>query len=538
MRRVISTLIILVAVTFFFASPAISRWWDDSLVTIDGVQYTPEDFKRWWKFWNDTGLALPETPEPYIDWLLLVREGKRMKLDKDPAFQHKTEVFLKFKSLLMLQREEIFDKIKISDSDLWARYEKLYTPIWLLERLQFYDKDTAQTAWQRLRDGTLTIDDLIKLPPEDGGPFQHHEDWRRPIGIHEAWSEIFKKLAVGEASEPIKDLNDYVFYYLKKKEDGSSEDFTKVKKQIQDYISDEMRKNLTLALLSRLEKKFEVKVDRERLAALDLNPNNQAYDDTPVIFTNRRNITEKEFVAILQRDQQYMSAGHQTKEEARQEIINRVAEGIISQNVVDWEALDRHYEEKEPLKWEYQFNYNHRLTTSLANRLFHSKSGVSDGEIEKYYSKNISRFSQPESVEIGVVEDKDGIVDRIWTEVATGKNFFVAVKENTEQDVAVKTIPVMHLDPAVRDILQGLAKGETSRPFMNQGHRFILFLRNRVPAAPIPLQEVSGKIRSKLQQLEIAQQREKYLELLKAGSEIKVNESKWQAVKKEIGEGK
>ncbi len=31
-------------------------------------------------------MSFPETPDPYIDWLLLAREGRSMELDDDPGF--------------------------------------------------------------------------------------------------------------------------------------------------------------------------------------------------------------------------------------------------------------------------------------------------------------------------------------------------------------------------------------------------------------------------------------------------------------------
>jgi hypothetical protein len=538
MRRLTPILILLVSVMFLSASPAASRWWNDSLVTINGTPYTNEDFKRWWKFMNDADLALPKTPEPYIDWLLLVREGKSMKLDGDPNFQHKTDVFLKFRSLMMLQQDEIFGRINITDGDLQARYEKFYTPLWLLDRLQFKDEDTAQTARRRLMDGTLTIDELVKLPQEDGGPMEFREDWRRPLGIAKEWADIFRKMEVGEVTEPIKDFDALYVYFLKEKKDGDPQDFDKLKERMRDEVSREMKARLTLELLSKLRTKFDVKVDQQRLADLDLNAPDDTYTDNPIISTNRRNVTEKEFVAVARRDQEARKkANHEGNPETEaEETKNRTVQGIISQNLTDWEALDRHYEEKEPLKWEYEFNINHRLTTALEKRLFASKVTVTAAEIEKEYTENISRYSQPESVDIGLIEDIDGVADRIWAEVAAGKDFFKAARENTEKNAPVESIPFAHLDQSVQDVLDGLAKGETSRPFVSKGHRFIVYLQNRVPSKPIPLERVAESIRSRLLQEKIAQKRKAYLDLLKSGAEISVNESQWKAVQKEIGE--
>ncbi|MEJ2690076.1 MAG: peptidyl-prolyl cis-trans isomerase [Deltaproteobacteria bacterium] len=536
MRRSTPILILSLLMTLFLIVPATASWFgSNSLVTIDGTKHTTEDFKRWWQYFNDSDMALPKTPELYIDWLLLSREGKRMHLEEDPYFQHKTEVFLKVRSLLLLRQEEVNSKIQVSDDELRALYKKRYTPIWQLERLQFIDEKTAKTAWQELKDGTVTIDQLETRPMQQGGPMSHREDWRRPLGMDKYWADVFRKLATGDVSEPEKDLDFYVVYYVKKREDGDAKDFDKLRKSLQERIWQKKQNELTRALISRLRKKFDVKVDEKRLADLDLNKPDDSYGDEPIITTNRRNFSEKEFMSLLRKDEEYRKAGRHGKPGNPDVIKNRVANGIIVQNVTNWEALDRHYEEREPFKWEYQFNVNHRLTNAAANRLFAAQATVSDEEIKDYYTKNISRYTQPEMVDLVLIKDKKGDVDRVWREIATGKDFFKVVKENTDQSTKSESLPFPHLEPAVQKIVAGLSKGETSQPFTIEGHRFLVHLTNRTPAVPVPLEKVTQNIRSRLRQEKIARKRNEYLELLKSKSEIKVNESNWQEVQKELG---
>lgn len=538
MRRFTPILILPLLMTFLSISPAVAGWWgDDTLVTIDGTRHTTEDFKRWWGFYNDSNMTLPKTPDIYIDWLLLAREGKRMKLDEDPSFRHKTEVFLKVRSLLMLQQEEVNGKIKITDAALRKRYEKMYTPMWLLERLQFPDEKSAQTARQQLMDGTVTLDELIKRPADQGGPTVSREDWRRPVGIDPGWADLFRKLDVGETTKPRKDLGVYSFYYLKKKEDGSDADFAKVRSTIKDALWSEQAGSLTAALIFRLREKFNVRVDEKRLADLKLDLPADSYGDEPIITTNHGDVSEKRFMAILRQDQQLRKPGEHEKIDVDQ-VKNRVLNGIIQQNITDWEALDRHYEKREPFKWAYQFNIKHRLTTAVQNRLFAPELTVSEQEIKDYYAKNISSYTQPEMVNLVLLQDKDGDVDRVWREVATGKDFFKTAKEETKQPVTAQPMPYPHLDPKVQKIIDGLAKGETSRPFTMLDQRFLVHLVSRTPAQPVPFEKVSQNIRTTLFQQKVAEQRKKYLDLLKSKSEIKVNESNWQEVQKELGGNK
>ena len=177
-------------------------------------------------------LPLPATPDPYVDWLLLAREGERMDLASDPAFQRKTQVFLQVRSLLLLQKEEIIDKVRISDAELKAKYRELYTPIWLLQRIEFKDEEAAKKARQELADGTVTIDDLLKRSPAEGGPISTREDWRRPVGIDPEWANAFKPLSVGQTTAPVPFDEFFVIYRVKEKEEGGDEDFAKLQQPV------------------------------------------------------------------------------------------------------------------------------------------------------------------------------------------------------------------------------------------------------------------------------------------------------------------
>ena len=82
MQRRFSTILILLACLVFRPVTPANAWFfdNDTLVSIDGTDYTADDFKHWWKFWNDTDSPLPATPDSYINFLLLSREAARMEL--------------------------------------------------------------------------------------------------------------------------------------------------------------------------------------------------------------------------------------------------------------------------------------------------------------------------------------------------------------------------------------------------------------------------------------------------------------------------
>ncbi|MBE0598779.1 MAG: peptidyl-prolyl cis-trans isomerase [Desulfuromonadales bacterium] len=540
MRRIFPILMLLACTTTLMPASSAEAWLfgnDDTLVTMDGTSYSNEDFKRWWRFWNDGGDSLPKTVDPYVDWLLLVREGKRMELAADPSFERQTRVFLQSRTLLMLKYDAVDSQIKITDADLYSRYEKIYTPQWLIERLHFKDEETAAAAWQQLKDGLLTVEQLLVLETETGGPASRQETWLRPSGIDPGWIGIFEKLSVGEIADPEQHKGGVVLYHMKDQKGGDDDDFAKLQEMVRREIWKEQENALTSQLLKDLQAKYEVKVEEERIEALDLNAPEDSFTDAILISTNRQNVTEKDFMIIAHRDMaQRPDAAHASFDaEKARELKSRVVAGIIAQSVTNWESLDRHYEQKEPFKWEYDFNVAHRLTLALTQRLFTPQATVTEAEIRQHFEENLSRYSQPAMVKLYIIDDTQGEVDQLWADVVSRKDFPKAVREKLGRSIPPQEVPANHLDPAIKAVIDKLAAGETSSPFTAQGSRVIVHLISRTPEEPLPMERVAGSIRTKLIQEKVDQQRQAYLELLKSRSKIKVRDRQWHAVKKELG---
>ncbi len=539
MRRFTSILILLLCLLVLPAGPS-EAWFfgsDEPLVTIDDQSYSADDFKRWWKFWNDSDLALPETPEPYIDFLLLAREAANIELDANPGFSRQTRVFLQARSLLMLKYDAVDSRIKVTDSDLQARYQEVYLPRWLVQRLEFRDEGAAGAAWQGLSDKALTIEELLARAPEQGGPQKLTENWLRPQGIDAGWAVIFEKTAVGEVIDPVEHEGGTSLFYLKEKKGGDEDDFAKFKDEIQKDIWKLQEDELSLELLKSLYDKYKVVVNRERIDAIDLTAGDDALTEDVVISTSQQNFTEKEYVAVIRR----LIASRPTAAHAlgdKEETAKMKAEtvnNILAQSLTNWEALDRHYEEKEPFKWEYRFHVDYRLTTALDERIFLPEADVSEDEIQQHYNTNLALYSKPALVKLFILDDTQGPIDQVWADAVVGKDFVGAMKKHLEKFVSAREIPANHLEPEVKAVVDKMAVGETSSPFEALGSQVIVHLISRTPQTPVPLENVKSTIRTKLVNAKVKQLRNATLDKIKATTKIEVNKKQWQAIEKELG---
>lgn len=540
MQRITATLMLLACLTFLPASPAPAGFFgglfgDGTLVSIDGTRYSADDFRRWWQFWQEPGQPLPATPDHYIDWLLLSQEAERMELSEAPGFKRQTEVFLKSRGLLMLKNEAVDSRIEISDADIWARYEEQFLPRLLVQSLEFKDEAAALAAWKELQEGGK-VESLLARSPEQGGPVSAGESWARLGGIDPGWRAIFQKTAVGTVVDPSEHKQGPVLYFLKEQKGGDEEDLQKFKDDIRKALWKEKQNALTLELLAQLREKYQVKIDEERLAALDLNAADETFTDAAVITSTRQNVSEKDFITVIRRlTATRPGAAHALADAEKARILKEETAGnIIAQSVTDWEALDRHYEEKEPFKWEYEFNVRHRLGVALDQRLFEPQCEVKDEEIRQRYEQNIDKYTQPAMVKLYIVDETQGPIDRIWADVAGRMEFEKALKQH-DLNITIQEAPANHLVPEVGAVVEKLAVGETSRIFTAQGVRVMVHLVGRTPATPLPLERVKKSIHQQLKDEKLSQVRNEFLQTLKSRTKIDVRQRQWKTIQKELG---
>jgi hypothetical protein len=540
MQRILSTLILLVFISLLSAAPAKAWLFGDSpLVAIDGTEYTAEDFKRWWGFWKEPEMSFPETPDPYIDWLLLAREGQRMELDRDPGFERATKVFLMSRTLLKLKYDEVDSQIDVTDAKVRQRYDQDYAPRWGLEGMEFKDKAAASAAWEELESGSVTIADLLERDQESGGPVKTAETWLRPKDLEKAskWKAIYADLEVGEVVDPEKLGESVVLWYLKEIKAADDEDFAALREEISKKLWKEQEISLTRALIDELRTKYEVKVDDARLEALDLRADEATFTDALIVSSNQQNISEKDFIAIMRRvlKTRPMLATALQDEEATQDLKKETVYNIIAQSVTNWESLDRHYEEKEPFKWEYEFNYDQRLALSVQQRMFVLEAKASDDEIKQYYEQNKNRYSVPAQVQLYIIDETQGPIDQVWADFAGGKSIDKVFKEHFETAPRMQQVPANHLDPEVKPVVSNLADGETSSIFTAQGVRVMVHLIKRTPETVIPFERVKDMIAKDLNQKKVMVLEKDYLDTIRASSEIIIDQGEWEDLKKELG---
>ena len=99
------------------------------------------------------------------------------------------------------------------------------------------------------------------------------------------------------------------------------------------------------------------------------------FSDEPVITTNKENVSEKQYMAVMRRVLANRPLlGHDTKDQKKlHDLKLLVADNIIAQMVTNWATIDRHFEREEPFKGQYEFNIQSPPGTSARGAIVYSQ---------------------------------------------------------------------------------------------------------------------------------------------------------------------
>lgn len=536
------------------------------LVTIGNDTYTAADFKGWWKLWKEKGMKVPQEPTQYVDWLLFQQAAKDLGLDLDPQYRYRNQTYLKVLSIVQLKQDAIDSKINTDDETLLAYYNEKWKTKWLLDVILFKDNAGAEKAYSELQSGNLRLEDLVKQAGDkvkQSQPKAKHgsnkvdvADFKKssaddadmllgiqrnvvkyPYNMEEKWKEYLHSMDIGSYSPPFVWQDATIILHLIEKTPADPEEFEQKKAEVRYKYTKDRGSFLTNELIKQLIKKFDVVIDEDRIAKMDLSSPDAKYSDEPVLTLGDNVITEKELAAKykheIERSKLY---GFYIGDEQYE--LRKLINGIIGQTLIDMEALDRHYERTSPIKDLVQFHDANSLVSMVENQLKERVGTISKDEIESYYNANIQLFTVPEVYSMAVISGPQDKLRRIWFQYVQKGDVLQEAETILGEKPGIQRYPSNHLDPDIKKIASGLAKGDVSKIFTVAGKDgyYLLYMKDRKPSQTKTLKSVRDEIAGKIMHEKYAAERRQYLDSLKQDTNIRINEDTWAKLRREFSE--
>lgn len=507
----------------------------DSLVLINGKHYSQQDFGHWWQYWRDEKSIFPERPDKFINWQLQVQEAERMELGTMPVVKHKLDVFLKARALMRLKYDEIDSKIDITDADISASYERDYSPSRLVAVLDFKNKKRALAAREEFNTKRPGLDEIKALASIENPDFKlQHPQWLRPKTIPRNWYEKLVNSSAGDFVGPLVVGDKFMLLYLVDIKPGSKEDLAHKRAAIRANIFNKKQRRLTENLLKSLKKIYNVKINTDLLAEIDLSAPKKENWDKILVTSTLSQVTVGYFIEQCRKEQKMGSQKSPARYQQRQATLkHRAMSAMVSNSLVDWAAADRHYEQKEPLKWEYQFYRQGQLVKLLQKRIIGDGGQVLANEAKAYYNENQSEFRSADIVKVSLIHGPEGEINRLWASaMASGVLPTTVTRSGVKIDINASSVPVEHLSKTVRSVIEQLTQNDISSPFSDGKQVALVQLFDRQAGSLAPFESVKGSIITKLSKEKTDNLRRAYLMKLRKRSSIKVNDFLWQVIRR------
>lgn len=539
MRKRIAPL--LVCLLFMIASETpLHAWpWGPETVTIiNGSTFTTEDVESWWQNWQEKETPFPDSATEYENWQLMAQEALSMELDREPSFRHKVDVFLKARTLLVYRGEVIDSHINITEKQLWERYVENYTPRLRVNILYFNDRGQADAAYRSLA-SVKEVQDFGVLAGEmniaNKDSVFYEEKIFRPSREPAAWKPVLAELDPGAFSPVFAWSKGFVLLQLEGRLGPEKEDFITVSKKIEKELYDNQVASLTGKLVEQLKQSYNVEVNEAIFAAIEIDGDNTALADQTIMTLAGMDISTAMFLAKLSKENQFRTQ-YGFQEEDPHKMKRRVLDGIIAQTLTSRAALDRHYEEKPPLRPVYNFYRQHRLIKELGKRLFAAEIVVTEEEIQSYYDKNKGDFSLSDTLSFAVIRDEKKLIDRISSAIMQGGDFFAESARYYSREVEVQRLPEENIDADTRALLGTMAPGEVSRPIADGAMYKIIKFIKRTSEKAVPIDHVKEMIGEILKKEKRDTIQGDFLALLRDRSSIETSQKVWAALHKKLGE--
>ena len=524
----------LLLLTLMCTAPTASAWnlWGnpEPLLTVNEQSYQCQDYLDWWHEWREDDQP-PTSPDDYINWLLLAGEAAQMQLQDQPSYQRKIATFLKVRSMMLFKKEEIDDKVITPDEKtLYKFYLESFTPHWQLRTVTFRtseELDRFMAAYVASPDSS-TEEILASLSLTNDDYLLSSAVWDRPYHLPGKITSLLRAADTHRFSEPYPWRETWQVIEVLATEPAADDDFTQLRPSLEQLHLKRQRTNLTAKLIEQLRKKYPIEIDQELLESIQYDgvPEEQAQQIVLKFLSFQVTAAELQNAAKQQYDslapQQKMKIPFST---TRQQVL----EAIISQNLVDTEALERHYEQHPPLKSTFDFYRNHRLIRELERQIIQPEvQNVTAEAIREAYEKHKLQLSGPPLVEIirGETTDPD-LAARLHDKLREGEDFSAIMVVLGNRNSKPEKLPLQHLIDPVQEVLKTLRPGQTA--MVEDGENYIFIRLIKAPKQEIvAFDKVKQSLENELKRGAFLQKKQDVIQQLRKRSTIEINQQQWQ----------
>ena len=425
----------------------------------------------------------------------------------------------------MIKKEEVIDKIKVTDEEIKSRYITMYESVRLRH---FFTKDRKKgemiiNAVKKNADFTNFIEnesedaDEIKKKGGDVG-FKRRGELPKEI------ADVAFGMKEGEISELINTVHGFHIIKLEERRTPDEKISEKERKRIERLIFNEKEGGESKEYLSQLREKAKIIINEDILEGIKRDKEFDGGKEIVAVVEGEP-IKRDEILARLR------SAPEVKNGDELDRLKKSAIDSLINQRLLDKEVDRRNYEKNEDFRYSLLLTKEAILNKLFKNKIIAPASKLDDEEIRKYYDDNREIFKEPEKVRMStiIIKEKED-AERIVDELENGANFDATASAISKTSVVSKSedtgwLYANMLPPDIKERLNNMEIGGIYGPFNFDRDFIIIKLIGREEGKPRDFESVRNDIIEPLRKKKYEQLLSDYIKKLRAVSKIRINES-------------
>ena len=460
-----------------------------------------------------------------IDDKLIVQETIKIGLDKTPEFTGDYKLYRLNLSLYMLKKEEVIDKVKVTDEEIKNRYMILYESV----RLRHFftkEREKGEKIVGELKKGA-DFAHLVEKESEDSDGIKKKGGdvgFKRRDELPKEIADAAFGMKEGEISGLINTAHGFHIIKLEERRVPAETISDKEKKRTERVIFSEKEREKNKEYLTKLRETAKVTINEDILKNIKRD---EEFDGGKGIAATveGEDIKKDEVLARLR------SAPLGRDEDEMDRLKKLVIDSLINQRLLDREVDRRNYEKNEDFSYSLLIAKEAVLNRLFKNKIIAAAIKVDDEEIRRYYDDNKKLFKEPEKIRMSTIKIKEKEkAERIIGELKKGADFDITASDISNTSAVSKGedtgwLYVNMMPPDIKDGLNEMEVGEIYGPFNFEKDFIIIKLTGKEEGEFRDFESVRDSIIESLSKKKYEQLMSDYLMKLRAVSKIRINKS-------------
>jgi hypothetical protein len=487
----------------------------------------------------------PINIESFLDKLirkrLFIQEGIRTGLHKERDVKMALDSELKRQAVLLLHREEIYNKIKLSDDEAWEEYcselNNHKVEVENIKRGLSIDPNDRSMKVRGYITG-LRNNAILEIDPN----FEWHG--KEPCDPNQIVARVNGKgvtykdltLALNESGKE-KDWKAALHWLIDKELLAQQsrrfvpdrDSFENVKKRFIKDLKKEERKKREDEYLKELRKKAEISketIDPNTLLAEGEDPNRPVawINGDPVLLSDlRSNIKAEDFKAAASVE--------------KKDIIDKRLQYVIDCRLIDQEALSKGFGERTEVRKAIKAAEDEIIYKKFFREILLPSIKIRDDEVETYYREHEDLFLTPIYVKIDEIRLKtEEEANQIRAELEAGADFAFLTKVSISKRITSnRWLPMNRIPDTIKEDIQQAEEGDWFGPISWERGYSIFLLKRRKGGERIPFEMAKKDVKKRLWDERYDNAVKKWEDILRSSSEIILYQDRFQAILAGVG---